>query len=591
MTILTPTAAVGAVPEDALEDAPNTHEYVSSSLLQSLKHHYDFRLAVRLTKKPMSTWIDTDDSGTYDPGCQKGMALLRKRSREGVGKDVDGSRELRSNPWKQQSIVASFDEGEAATAAHVASTSADQTKGHRSSCEELLGVVASPYHAPFDIPLYSTRTRRRSTRILAKSLDSTTSPLSSSVLDLFGLPSTRPEPKGCKACFNLGISCPLLEDGSTFPCGNCVESNCDCRLVMSPAKKGACEGCRQVRERCSYREGSDSNLPCENCQRRNQECVANSEKSSALKLTLERPFISCNPCRKARRRCSLRARTTGFPCKNCLRGGIECRFEGPEARKSRTARQEAEGQAAEEPRDVEESRDIEMPDVPKEHTIKNIKTSFAHPLTFNHIPNEQGSDPCHWCDAAAFGIMGNGEVEVTVTDQHDGRGYTEVSGGHIAQGLEPTRMCDICTMERIITTSCPAHTMHTIPGRHPRTFDFEAALNQLLLGSQNHNHNSSWCSICPSPAFFECRTPQLHLDLPSTDATPALPGCGLLLCETCHHLLAARYAGDLQALIADARLDDGVVFPAGLRADVGLLALDGELMVRLMAEEAGRESG
>ena len=49
-----------------------------------------------------------------------------------------------------------------------------------------------------------------------------------------------PEARGCKGCFELGQRCPLLDEGSRYPCDICVEDGCDCELVLQPAKKRGC---------------------------------------------------------------------------------------------------------------------------------------------------------------------------------------------------------------------------------------------------------------------------------------------------------------------------------------------------------------
>jgi hypothetical protein len=135
------------------------------------------------------------------------------------------------------------------------------------------------------------------------------------------------------------------------------------------------------------------------------------------------------------------------PCKNCLGNGLECSSEKVEKYKDQAAQQENETQTTERPPEIQPPTPI--PDAPRERRVRVIvKTAFAHPIAFNHSPIGDVSDPCHWCDAPAFGIIGNREVEAEVIRRRDGRGDTEISGGHVRRGVEPSRMCGLCTMER-----------------------------------------------------------------------------------------------------------------------------------------------
>jgi hypothetical protein len=49
-----------------------------------------------------------------------------------------------------------------------------------------------------------------------------------------------PEARGCKGCFEIGQRCPLLDEGSRYPCDICVEDGYDCELILEPAKKRGC---------------------------------------------------------------------------------------------------------------------------------------------------------------------------------------------------------------------------------------------------------------------------------------------------------------------------------------------------------------
>ncbi|KAI9869435.1 MAG: hypothetical protein M1813_000224 [Trichoglossum hirsutum] len=584
--------------------------------------HYDFRPSARLAKRVVSTWFDNDESGTYDPKGKGELTPPSKRSRETSSEadkaaNDDQPKKTRPNSWlrgRQQGgsllVTLGFksDRGKAivSTYANTANEAVDEKERPNSSYEEHFETPEaeiSSHHIPL-----ATRPRSRRTHKLSGILTdppsgfSISQPLQNTpTVDLSDFSLGHPESRGCKACFELRIPCPLLEDDSTYPCDNCVEDDCDCELIIPPARKRACENCRKSRVKCSYREGGDHSFACENCQRKGQKCFAGPDTSNdklpsgvaRFKSTPERPCLTCTPCRKGKKWCSLKTRGTEPPCKGCLRGGLECRFERVERHKDQAAAQrKTEAQSTERSPEVQTPTPVPIPDASRECGVRmTIKTAFAHPITLNHCPAEDGSDPCHWCDVAAFGIMGIGAVEVEVIRWQDGRGYTEISGGHAGAGVEPSRMCFLCTMERMLICNCEDHTIHPLPNRDPGDFDFEAAFQELLSDQCSQGTNRSlWCSVCPSPAFFECRTPQ-ELDLQVDEIVQSPPmafGCGLLLCETCEQLLTNQYKGDLQAMVSnvESNLHD---FPAGLRADVSFLLDEGELMRRMRASATTAE--
>jgi Fungal Zn(2)-Cys(6) binuclear cluster domain len=587
----------------------HAHENPSSpSTPPPPQHRYDFRPNARRMKRPMSTWIDTDDSGTYDPKRNGNATLPQKQARgslsdankEVKNKRVRGLRSgARLQRGKQEELpfVESVGKEKAGNLENTNET-AYQAKEYKTLYKRFRNraeVKTLPNDDLNGVESYSIRARRRPSVESAKSLSSASSE-GIPPLDLFGLPATLPESKGCKTCLNLKISCPLEKDKSTYPCYICVENDCECRLIIPPLKKLACEGCCEARKRCSYRDGSNPSLPCENCEKRKQKCIPCQKRSSGFKPTLERPFLSCKQCREKKRQCSLKTKKTGFPCTNCLEGVLECSFQelGNKEVKSLTLKEVQKIRISDASKEwtAEELQEIFTLNATKEGTVKKIKTCLAHPITFNHTPSKDGNDPCHWCDTAAFGIVGNEELEVTVIDWHDGRGYTEVSGGYVGKGLEPSRMCQVCTMERIMVSTCEDHAIHPLPGRNAKTFEFGTALDKLLSETNPPNGNRPlWCSICPSPAFFECLTPQI-LDLADSrngTAPTTLSGCGLLLCESCERLLTNRYRGRLASLISDAITSTAPDFPAGLRPDVSFLLSDGELMRRMRAAEAEKE--
>lgn len=84
-----------------------------------------------------------------------------------------------------------------------------------------------------------------------------------------------PAARGCKPCFGLKQRCPLLDEGSQYPCDTYKEDGVECELVIEPAVKRSCENCNRARTICSYRmEGTDHRKACQSCQNKGFRCIA-----------------------------------------------------------------------------------------------------------------------------------------------------------------------------------------------------------------------------------------------------------------------------------------------------------------------------
>ncbi|KAK5278927.1 hypothetical protein LTR16_008134 [Cryomyces antarcticus] len=186
-----------------------------------------------------------------------------------------------------------------------------------------------------------------------------------------------------------------------------------------------------------------------------------------------------------------------------------------------------------------------------------IRTSLAHPIAFNHDPPDDGSAPCHFCSGPQYGIMGLGFRDVEVVEPANGKGYEEVCGGHRGEGQEASRICVLCTMQRVRICMCIRHEVRPLEHVSPENMDFVTAFESLMSGSEETK--DTWCSICPSLAFYECCSPQevdaFGQPLDPTSAEPA--GCGLLLCETCATALEEEHDGNLQTLLHSSYGEDG----------------------------------
>ncbi|PGH14764.1 hypothetical protein AJ80_05808 [Polytolypa hystricis UAMH7299] len=217
---------------------------------------------------------------------------------------------------------------------------------------------------------------------------------------------------------------------------------------------------------------------------------------------------------------------------------------------------------------------------------KKIRTSFAHPIDFTYTPTIDchRSKPCHFCHDFTYGLLGLGEVEVEVIDHRNGNGYTEVEGGHVSRGVEPTRMCKACGVTRVRIGNCEGHVMRRLEGWDETTFNTDMAFETLLpIAELGHCvQMNAWCSICTSPAFHTCTTVNkedwddddfrsiLGIPLPNRDNTL---GCGLLLCTKCNTLLNGKCNGDLTKTIEEVKSRGA----GDLRADAEFLIPDNEL--------------
>ncbi|KZF19898.1 hypothetical protein L228DRAFT_250317 [Xylona heveae TC161] len=424
------------------------------------------------------------------------------------------------------------------------------------------------------------------------------------------------EAKGCKACLELGIDCPLLEEGSRYPCITCVEDGCDCELIIPPPRKRACEDCRRRRIRCSYRNGGDSSLPCEQCAKRGTRCIAGPARGSSQLMSPDKarsntqgtgvsetfvedaPALSIavivQPEQAIAKRLQeynpqgLSTTTEAFKqSHNSIASSSSTLVPTESISSEHLAGETANTSPTFSNENGEKIADEIASALKRAETgnasVKIITTNFSHPISFNHRP-ENSTSPCHWCQNVFFGILGLGERRVTVTDCGNGNGYTEVSGGHSSNGVPPSCMCIQCTLDRLSIGACGKHTLKPISDLDPSAINFEIAFGQLLSGvSILLKESVPWCCICPSPAAYQCCAAQTA----DRFGTPLKPnssfGCGLVVCETCAAKLTSLYDGDLWKLVCASR-NDNDDYAMGLRADVEFLLPEGELMRQIIQQ-------
>ena len=212
---------------------------------------------------------------------------------------------------------------------------------------------------------------------------------------------------------------------------------------------------------------------------------------------------------------------------------------------------------------------------PNSGILRYIRTSFANPIDFAYKPPLDGSKPCHWCRDFTYGLLGLGEREVEVIDYRDGMGYVEASGGHVAQGREPSRMCIICALDRLRIIECGFHVIGPLDGWDESNFDLRSAFNSLEPppGEDHCTKQNHWCSMCINPAFYGCIAFQgfNRLQEPTQSSSVDSVGCGLLLCGRCART-TKKCGGNLARIIKVIKSTS-----VELRADVEFLLPSSDL--------------
>jgi hypothetical protein len=225
--------------------------------------------------------------------------------------------------------------------------------------------------------------------------------------------------------------------------------------------------------------------------------------------------------------------------------------------------------------------------LPASGTPKIVRTKLCHPVQFDYVdPTLDGSDPCHFCNRAAYSVIGLPERTIEVIEWDDGSGWEEVSGGHRGEDTEPTQVCRTCTMVRMRIMWCDDHALRRIEGIDDKEQDLGEALGRLLKDEDEAAEmriedeaeveaeaeaGETWCSVCCNLAAWECCLEQ---------EVEMREGCGLALCESCVVDLG-RCGGSFEELLQRLEDDPDPNRPLGLRADYVLLKQDGLLMGHL----------
>ena len=571
-----------------LPDLPDTIE-------DSLSSKYDFRIEVREKKNIPTTYLDQDESGTFDPECKKPpecIPLIRKKRERRERIDDVISKKVRTNTWqggrwigRQLPMVLKF------TSEHGRAALKDFGLSLNNFPERLLDPDSSE-DSPTDWPEsqahpYDLRERRRC------GISDPGNGVVSDDICLEDITLGYPAYRGCKGCFEWGFRCPLLDEGSRYPCAECAVDNTECELIIEPAAKRACEGCRSRRQQCSYRaKGSDHTKPCQQCANVSRKCVAGPASGrTRIGPSLDQIYpqnqhpqprirkIKCTQYSRGKKRCSHRNHEEQVEHSHCCNGGTACTVGSlvPQATLSDKGKE----------KDDEIYSHEQTKPAAAEPTTANrcrtITTKLAHPIQFNYTcDDDAGIVPCHWCEDGIYGILGLGEVNVVVIDNGDGQGFIEIADGH-SETYGHSRMCEFCTLDRLKISACKKHDMQLIEGMNPEQFDYEAVMEWMMPGMASLAP-FAWCCICPNPAFFCCSTkPDIDMDEEEEDLYLGdQKGCGLSLCESCSFALVNEHRGKLDQLI-DSLENDGGEGGFGIRADAGFLHSEGELLRRIGA--------
>ena len=594
---------------------------------ESLNTGYEFRLGPRDPDLPQpSCRIDRDESGDFDPSGKPQTLVPLKRKREPPlpQLDEDGPvlRKPRQATWQfgrfnglslPITLKLTSSRGLHLLAAGTDNWPADD-EPESSDSSFTLGTSNTSLES-YDEP-YEFRPRDKAC------YDEHDQPLDDEI-DLSKISLGHPAARGCVPCLKLRLPCPLLQEGAAYPCYHCTEDGCDCELVIQPPRKRSCQGCRRRRLTCSYLDpSSDHSQPCRTCSAIAVRCTAGPatgrtrtgpsldhvSPTKALKqlsrIPLGRRFVNCTQCRRAKKWCSLRAGQEG-PCNRCKTSSISCTFEslrsGPDKGKSRvdivpTQEQLLASNSIKDKHSVFEDLfnvsyndknpvfDNPFANETPQLITKQITTRLAHPISFNFTPSHPDDTPhCHWCTDILHGLLGLGILTVTVmalttnNGHESSAGYTELDGGHTSLGHLPSRMCPSCTLERFTIIACETHELSLL-STVPSTPIDQDRIMEVLSGEVKATWE--WCSICPSPALYECCRPS-SLWLADAGEDLESVGCGLKLCEDCAIILT-ECAGNLEEAVWRKMEEAGAEGNEfAVRADAEFLTRGGELLRRV----------
>ncbi|KAL8736487.1 MAG: hypothetical protein Q9166_000279 [cf. Caloplaca sp. 2 TL-2023] len=557
---------------------------------ESLNTGYKFRLGPRDPELPQpSCWIDQDQSGDYDPSAKRlqQQVVPPKRKREPAPPELDGNgqpipRKPRQVTWQfgrfnglslPVTLKLTSNRGLHLLAQGIDNWPADDEPESSTHSHGSISIFTSPSADTSNTSLesyadpYTFRPRDKAC------YDEHDQGDVDDDIDLSQITLGHPAARGCIPCLKLRLPCPLIQEGPATG-----------RTRTGPSLDQA-------------------------------DPIKSLKLSS--RIPLGRRFVNCTQCRQAKKWCSLHAGQEG-PCNRCKTSNIDCTFESLRSILKNgklhleVAPSKGKGKAP-----IDTSSHPQQPifddsfaDLTSDPftsdpftldpftsdpflttplpptTTKTITTRFPHPITFNYIPPSEPDTPhCHWCDSPHYGLLGLGTVEVSVMSIGSNAGYTELDGGHTAQGHLPARMCAACTFERFQIFGCEGHELVGLEGMDVESFD-QGQVFEFLAGEGPAAEGPEgeigweWCSVCPNAAFYGCcRLSSVCLSDSGEDSESV--GCGLRLCEECAILLT-ECGGDLGEAIWRKREEAATAGNEfAVRADAEFLTMGGELVRRI----------
>ncbi|KAG9234547.1 hypothetical protein BJ875DRAFT_461204 [Amylocarpus encephaloides] len=600
--------------------------------------HNDHRKVVTTKRGLATAYIDRDDSGNYNPKPLRTVPLKRKRASTARGQNDETDKCANERrKWGRNRTRMTFHFTNSTAIEYLKSISTQEID--KAPGKALLGPKRNN-------PGEDKKRKLRQKGPLAVKRDDG--------LTLETLSEGHPQRRGCKSCFHLGDNgCSLIDCGDDWPCIQCEESGIDCQLIVPPPLKLVCILCKFKKIQCSYeRDGGFGVERCTSCEKTNDTCCAGRLEVNSI---LGKIFLSgemVEPLESATR--SLPASSSAEPSEDSFNGPKVCKPKTNLKVKVGVARSLASksnktiirkpkkfytipspGTSSGERRHVDSKKQRKHKQLeatkpqgrrprsgfpvtarlPFTDNIQhiNINTSFAHPITLNHVAPADGSDPCSWCTSPFFGIWGHGQTTVEVIPYGGDIGHIEVpgTGGHLEAGKPPSKMCLSCTFERCRISKCKCHEVTRLEEIEEEGFDadkFSKSLVTLRAGDIDLGGialRTKWCSICASPAVSSCSRPQpfsvdgiMNPSPTQPTANPAFKGCGLHLCVICEWTLQRISSSQSVARktivdsLVEVRNRELWKYEGGeIRADSSFLMAGGELMVRLKDIARGNGMG
>ena len=359
----------------------------------------------------------------------------------------------------------------------------------------------------------------------------------------------------CTYCVMEDVHCELITPPTIKDaCLRCQCLHLPCSYLDDGTAEGPCDECAEEWER--ERDGGHGKHGREPCLAGPAPGSVQRAWMELMPVQ-ERKFKACTACRQVKKRCSLKSKTARPPCRACRDAEIACTFtEICRTNKGKRPVRDGDDDGDDDEDSAEETDNEDdgdgneavhqqhgngaadashsalsrlsldpstpLPRRPGQHQLPDpddsgssaasrpptpsflmtdahghrgltttITTSFTHPITFNHPPTP--THPCHFCASPAFALFGLGSRSVYAITWGSGLGYTELVGGHGADGVEASRMCARCTGERAPVVLCPGHEFVAVEEGEEEAL--EEAMERLVEATEEEaeRERRRWC--------------------------------------------------------------------------------------------------